>query len=248
MQLLVSAASAADALAAVEGGADVVDAKNPAAGALGSVSSETLRRIVEAVDGARLVTAALGDARETASIREAACGFTSIGARLVKVGFAGVRLRAEVLTLATAAVRGAHDGDVEAGVVLVAYADAEHPALSAMDLLGVASETGAVGVLLDTADKNGPRLTDLVTPSWLADWVGQAHQARLRVAVAGRLRSSDLPMARRAGADIAGVRGAACDGGRNGQVSARHVRDLRAGCRPLVEDAASHRKGVAFIV
>ncbi len=238
MQLLVSAASAPDARAAVDGGADVVDAKNPAAGALGPVSLETMRAIVEAVDGARLVTAALGDARDAASIRADACRFTSLGARLVKVGFAGVHQPDDVVTLATAAVRGARDGDLEAGVVLVAYADAEHPAFSAMELLGVASETGAVGVLLDTADKNGPRLTDLVTPSWLADWVGQAHQARLRVAVAGRLRAGDLPLARRAGADIAGVRGAACDGGRNGQVSARFVRDLSAWCRPLVEDVA----------
>jgi len=238
MQLLVSAASAADARAAVEGGADVVDAKNPAAGALGPVSLETLRGIVEAVNGARLVTAALGDARTAAAIREDARRFTSLGARLVKVGFAGIHQPADVVALATAAVRGARDGDEHAGVVLVAYADAQHPAFSATDLLGVASEVGAAGVLLDTADKSGPRLTDLVTPSWLADWVDRAHQAGLLAAVAGRLRSGDLPVARHAGADIAGVRGAACDGGRSGQVSARSVRDLCAWCRPPVEDVA----------
>jgi uncharacterized protein (UPF0264 family) len=241
MQLLVSAASAADARAAVEGGAHVVDAKNPAAGALGPVSFETLHGIVEAVNGARLVTAALGDAHTATSLRDDARRFTSVGAHLVKVGFAGLHEPCEVVALAAAAVHGAREGQAGAGVVLVAYADAQHPAFSAMDLLGVASEIGAVGVLLDTADKSGPRLTDLVTPSWLADWVGQAHQAGLVAAVAGRLRAGDLPAARRSGADIAGVRGAACDGGRRGQVSARHVRELSAWCTPLVEDQGGSR-------
>jgi uncharacterized protein (UPF0264 family) len=241
MQLLVSAASAADARAAVEGGAHIVDAKNPAAGALGPVSVETLRGIVEGVNGARLVTAALGDARTATSIREDARRFTSAGAHLVKVGFAGIHEPADVVALAAAAVQGARDERTDAGVVLVAYVDAQHPACSAMDLLGVASQIGAVGVLLDTADKSGPRLTDLVTPSWLAEWVGRAHQAGLLAAVAGRLRAGDMPAARRAGADIAGVRGAACEGGRNGQVSARHVRDLSVSCRPLVEDQGGSR-------
>ena len=62
MRLLVSVADAEDARAAVEGGADIVDAKDPAQGALGSVAPATLEAIVHAVDGARPVSAAVGDA------------------------------------------------------------------------------------------------------------------------------------------------------------------------------------------
>ncbi|MFL5577756.1 MAG: (5-formylfuran-3-yl)methyl phosphate synthase, partial [Gemmatimonadaceae bacterium] len=66
MHLLVSVSSAAEAAAALAGGADLVDAKDPSAGALGAVSDGALRGIVAAVSGARPVSAALGDARDEA--------------------------------------------------------------------------------------------------------------------------------------------------------------------------------------
>ena len=47
-----------------------------------------------------------------------------------------------------------------------------------------------------------------------------------QVALAGRLRRTDLAIARDAGADIAGVRGAACEGGRTGTVTSARVREL----------------------
>src|ERR1700693_1567851 len=90
MQLLVSVASAAEASAALAGGADVIDAKDPHAGALGAVSMKVLREIHAAVAGARLVTAALGDAADEAAIERAGCAFATAGAALVKIGFAGI--------------------------------------------------------------------------------------------------------------------------------------------------------------
>ena len=53
MRLLVSVTSAAEASAALAGGADVIDAKDPRRGALGAVSPQTLRAILAAVDDAR---------------------------------------------------------------------------------------------------------------------------------------------------------------------------------------------------
>jgi uncharacterized protein (UPF0264 family) len=52
----------------------------------------------------------------------------------------------------------------------------------------------------------------------------------LLVAVAGKLTATDLPLVRDAGADIAGVRGAACAGGRSGVVSRALVRVLLERC------------------
>jgi HAE1 family hydrophobic/amphiphilic exporter-1 len=62
MRLLVSAAGARDARAAVDGGADIVDAKDPSAGAIAAVTLDVFREIADAVAGRRPVTAALGDA------------------------------------------------------------------------------------------------------------------------------------------------------------------------------------------
>lgn len=228
MRLLVSTASAADAAAALEGGAAFIDAKNPAAGALGAVTCDVFHAIVDAVDGRRPVTAALGDAMSTASVETDARMFALLGAQLVKVGFAEITDVAAVATLARAAIGGARSGG--AGVVLVAYADRVHESVSPLALLDVASSAGAAGVLLDTADKRGPRLTELIPPASLRAWVERAHRQSLTVALAGRLRAGDLPIVREFGADVAGVRGAACTGGRGGVVEAARVRALVDAC------------------
>ncbi len=228
MRLLVSVMDAAEAGAALEGGADVIDAKDPFAGALGAVSRDVLRAIHAAVGGQRLITAALGDATDEAAIERAAREFTA-DAALVKVGFAGIATTGRVAALIAAAVRGARAGShANGGVVAVAYADADRAdGLAPALIMEAAAVAGAAGVLLDTANKGGPGLCDLIAPAALAAWVSRAHQAGLQVALAGRLTADDLPLVRDAGADIAGVRGAACKGGRTGRVSADKVRLLR---------------------
>jgi uncharacterized protein (UPF0264 family) len=225
MFLLVSVANPADAAAALAGGADLIDAKNPAAGALGAVSPETVREIHATVAGARPVTAALGDAADEAAIERAAREFAAAGALFVKVGFAGIGSPARAMALTAAAVRGAGGS----GVVAVAYADAAGAgSLSPAALLEVAARADARGLLLDTADKSGPGLCALQSPLVLARLVADAHAAGLFIAMAGKLEASDLPVVRDTGADIAGVRGAACLGGRTGVTSAERVRVLRA--------------------
>jgi (5-formylfuran-3-yl)methyl phosphate synthase len=231
MRLLVSAATAADAAAALEGGADFIDAKDPSAGALGAVTPDTFAAIVAGVGAARPVTAALGDAGSPASVEADARMFAALGATLVKIGISHSASVADAQAIARGAVRGARAGSAGTGVVLVAYADMPHAPVSPMALLDVASAAGAAGVLLDTVDKRGPRLTQLATLAWLTEWTGHAHHRSLSVALAGRLLAEDLPIARRCGADVAGVRGAACEGGRSGRIRAEAVRGLRSMCR-----------------
>ena len=70
--------------------------------------------------------------------------FASLGASLVKLGFDGITVPSDASALADAAVNGARRHD--AGVVLVAYADRTHEAVSPAALLDVASSAGAAGV------------------------------------------------------------------------------------------------------
>ena len=229
MRLLVSVAHAADAAAALGGGADLIDAKDPAGGPLAAVTLDTFGAIVAAVAGARPVTAALGNAADEDVIERAARDFGQAGARFVKIGFAGIASGDRVGVLAKAAVRGARAGSSgQCGVVAVAFADADRAvSLAPFALVAEAARAGAKGLLLDTADKSGPGLRDLMEAAALAAFVSSVREAGLFVALAGRLTAGDLPFVRDAGADIAGVRGAACDGGRGGQVSADRVRQLQ---------------------
>ena len=231
MRLLVSVSDGDEAAAALAGGADIIDAKDPAAGPLGAVAIAMLRQIGAAVGAARFVTAAIGDAAEKGAVEWAAFASATAGARLVKVGFAGTGDRLTVEALLRAAIRGASAGCDRCGVVAVAYADADRAASISPDLLiDAAAAAGASGILLDTANKSGPGLRRLVTLEALTAWVKSARQRGLMVALAGRLELDDLDFVREAGADVAGVRGAACDGGREGRISEEMVRALRSAC------------------
>jgi uncharacterized protein (UPF0264 family) len=224
MRLLVSVRRAEEALAALAGGADIVDAKEPDAGALGPVSIDDLRAIVAAVRGATLVTGALGDATDEAAIERDAAAFVEAGAALVKVGLAGVEDLDRASRLLAAAARGAGPHRV----IAVAYGD--HEAVNAVppfDVLALAARERLAGVLLDTADKSGAGLATLVPPTALAQWVRSARRAGLLVALAGQVTLEQIDSIQTLGADIVGVRGAACEGGRGGHVAAAKVRLLK---------------------
>ncbi len=230
MQLLVSVRNAQEAQCALEGGADVIDAKEPLAGALGPVSLPTFRTIVTAVASQRPVSAALGEVRDQQNAERNALEFARAGAAFVKIGFAGSTSEALVEALMTAAAAGASTGGSQ--LVAVAYADcACVGALPPDRILDVAVRSGAHGILLDTVRKDGPSLPELSSLAHLAAWAGRARSAGLFTAIAGRLRLGDLPIMVESGADIVGVRGAACDNGRNGSVNAERVRGLRTALR-----------------
>lgn len=252
MRLLISVASEAEARAALDGGADIIDAKDPARGPLGAVSMTALREIVRAVDGRLPVSAALGDASDEKTVALAARRAAAERLAYVKLGFAGIADVDRVESLIYAAVQGAGIVSASAGVIAVGYADASRPAVASLSpwwLVEAAERAGAVGVLLDTAMKHGAEWRDgcgsslfrVMTQAHVAEWVRHAHQADLTVAVAGGLAGSDLAVLRALGADVVGVRGAACEeGDRLGRLSRANVATLaRAAGRRRWPSAAS---------
>ena len=223
MRLLVSVRNAVEAAAALAGGADIIDAKEPLNGPLGAVPADVLHEIVAAVGGAAPVSAALGDVHEDDVVGHARSA-RQAGVTFVKVGFAWSRRRRGLIDDVLRLARSIDD----APLVLVPYADfdvADAPAPA--ELLAVADHVTLAGILLDTYDKDGPGLTSLMPASTLASFIGRAKKPGRFVAVAGRLTLEDIATVQRAGADIAGFRGAACDGGRCGIVTAERVAALR---------------------
>jgi (5-formylfuran-3-yl)methyl phosphate synthase len=230
MQLLISVRNREEALAAFQGGADIIDAKDPSAGALGAVSLSMFASIADCIAGQVPVTAALGDAEDEGSIEERARAFGQAGTAFVKVGFAGIDSQARVSLLLAAARRGA--SATAAALVAVAYADHDRVAALSPDLIvAAAADAGAQGVLLDTATKQGVGLLQLVDETQLRAWVQGVRSRGMFAALAGQLRACDLDLVRSLGANIAGVRGAACDGDRNGRINAGKVRGLSGQAR-----------------
>jgi len=211
MRLLVSVRGPVEARAALAGGADVIDAKDPARGALGAVSAERLAAIRRTVGAARPVSAALGDAHDEVTVAAAAAA--AAGAAFLKLGFGGVTSEARAQRLARAARR---DAGAATALVLVAYADWRRATSLAPDhLLAVAVETGAAGLFA------------LVSPDAVAACVAAVRAAGLFAALAGSLSGADFATARAVGAELVGVRGAACVGGRKGRVSEARVAALQ---------------------
>jgi uncharacterized protein (UPF0264 family) len=231
VHLLVSVSNVSEAEAALAGGADIVDAKDPAHGALGAVNLEVFRRICGACATRVPVTAALGDTNTLAAVESQARAFAAAGATLVKVGFAAPMSRAGIATMLAAAARGAAAGAGPTGVVAVAYADwMKVSSADPEDILSAACSAGAAGILLDTADKNGPGLRALMTEAEMAQWIAQAREAGLLIAAAGQLRAGDLDWLAQLGVEVAGVRGAACESGRTSRITPALVASLQARC------------------
>jgi uncharacterized protein (UPF0264 family) len=238
MRLLVSLRAADEVAAALAGGANIIDAKEPAHGSLGPVDPAVLQAISSRVPSSVPFSIALGDFTDPAAVPRAvraACRVRRHGPMYLKLGFAGERSAAGVSTLISAALREAHPAP-RAVIVPVAYADSVNASsLPPEDTLSAAIRAAAGAFLVDTYNKDGRRLLDWVDLDRLRSLAQRARAASMVFGLAGSL---DLEAVEQVAglADVVGVRGAACRGGRAGTVDAALVRSLRerleAGPRP----------------
>jgi uncharacterized protein (UPF0264 family) len=231
MELLVSVRSAAEVGAALTGGADIIDAKEPGRGPLGAVSPEVLGEIVARVPRQVSVSVALGDhsnPEEVVSVVTSLKLSRRPAPLYLKLGFAGVRSEDRIERMIVTAVAAASESAAVPRVIAVAYADASRAGTAPPDSIRwLATRAGAAGILLDTHTKDGIGLLRWMEPEPLKLWVGKARGAGLITALAGGLRLDDLELAFAASPDVLGVRGSACTGGRGGRVNPLQVRALR---------------------
>jgi uncharacterized protein (UPF0264 family) len=232
MRLLVSVTDAEEARVAAAAGVDIVDVKNPAEGSLGAPGPGMIERVREAVPPERPVSAAIGDLPNlpgTAAL--AALGAARSGAAYVKVGLWGASTEDDAVAVLRAVAEAVGGG---ASVIAAAYADAERVSSRPLPpgaLVAAARRAGVGGCLLDTAVKDGRGLLEWLSADALSALVADAHAAGLEMALAGALRAEDLTAVRATGADIAGVRSAACrDGRRTAPLDADRIAGLRALC------------------
>lgn len=228
MRLLVSVTDADEALAAVRGGAHLIDVKNPGEGALGAGAPATIRAVRRAVPAHLAVSAALGDMPAlpgTAAL--AAVGAAAAGAGLVKVGLYGARTPAEALALLRGVREALSAFAPEVAPVACAYADAlAIGALPPALLPEVAAAAGCAGAMVDTFTKGpGSSLFRHMPPAQAAAFLAACRAAGLMTALAGSLAGADLDLAASLGPDIVGIRAAACASGdrKNGRVEAGAV-------------------------
>ncbi len=229
MKLLVSPINLKEALEAIEGGADIIDVKNPREGSLGASYPWIIREIKDALPPGMELSAPLGDMDYkpgTASL--AALGLAKLGVDYIKVGLYGIRDVEEALDMGMHIVKSVEG--TGAKVVLAGYADYRFTgSVNPLDLPSVAQECGAHGVMIDTARKNGKTLLDHISAKELDVFTRDAHSGDVLVALAGSLGPKDIQMLRGIDFDIIGVRGAVCSNGDRvkGNITADKVKELK---------------------
>jgi uncharacterized protein (UPF0264 family) len=213
--LLVSVRNAAEAEAALSGGATLIDVKEPRRGALGRAADATIAAVVRSVAGRSLVSAALGELMEGESLPGVA------GLAFVKWGLAGAQVDwRQRLAAQAAQLEGSK-------AVAVAYADWERaaaPRPEAVATFAIEADCGAF--LLDTWKKDGRTLLDWLPIERIAVLCHECRAEGVPVALAGSLNAAHIETLRPLAPTWFAVRGAVCVAGRETAVHSERVRRL----------------------
>jgi uncharacterized protein (UPF0264 family) len=208
--LLASVRSSEEAFDAALAGADLIDLKEPDAGALGGVSIGEITRIVDMLRAkypVKPISATIGDVPTEALER--------IAARVIEVSNTGVDYVKVGVTPGPAARRCLVDlASLPAAVVPVLLCDGGID----VDLARFAAEQGFAGIVFDTAMKDGRTIFDCVDMDMLKECLRAAGARGAMTGLAGSLRWAQLGMIRELAPDIAGFRTALCEDGRTGRL------------------------------
>lgn len=246
-RLLVSVRNAGEARAAVEGGASIVDIKEPANGPLGragfEVESDVLRTLRQCAGRLSAyeppVSVALGELLEG--------GFDCSvprGVSLYKTGLSGCDGQVEWRSLLDRLQASIRREAGSASLVAVAYADFKRAGSPLPGhVLDYATDRGLGFLLIDTFVKGHGGLRAFLAEDSLRDLIDRAHAGGVRVALAGSLRSEDVPLLVDLGADVIAVRGAACAASRReGPVEAERVAELASRIRSAAGSMAKREQ------
>lgn len=218
-RLLVSVRNRSEAAAAFDGGADVIDVKEPGQGSLGAASPDVWQAIQQLFSrsgkseftGNPQVTlsAAMGELIDFANrpLVTALAGF-----HFAKIGLAGC---SRIPDWRQRWDRWMQVLPRETDPVAVTYADYRSSnAPTPSQVIAAASDAGIRMLLIDTHNKNAGDLFAAMTAEELRDVVAQSRAHNLMLALAGSLQLSTLPKALTFEPELVAVRGAVCRGGR----------------------------------
>ncbi|MFL9961846.1 (5-formylfuran-3-yl)methyl phosphate synthase [Paraburkholderia sediminicola] len=213
--LLASVRSNDEAFDAARAGAELIDLKEPNAGALGGLSIGEITNIARQLRArypVKPISAAIGDVPADA--------FDEIAARVIEVSDAGIDYVKVGVARGPSARRCLEQlADLPATVVPVLLCD------SGMDdeLVAHTAALGFAGVMFDTAGKDGSTLFDHVDIGTLARWLRLTREHGAMGGIAGALGWAQLEQIRALAPDVAGFRTALCADGRRSRLDPQRV-------------------------
>ena len=227
MKLLVSPINVHEAVISDQGGADIIDVKNPREGSLGANFPWVIQEIRSHVK--KPLSATIGDFNYkpgTASL--AALGAAAAGAQYIKVGLYDIHTDTEALDVMSSVVKSVKAFDKNCIVVASGYSD--HARIGSIDPLRlppVAKKAGIDVIMVDTGVKDGKSTFDFMDHKTLGKFIVSAHDNGLQCALAGSIKFKDIEPLQELKPDIIGVRGLVCGGNRNDGIRAELVTQLK---------------------
>jgi uncharacterized protein (UPF0264 family) len=230
--MLASVRSLDEALIALEGGADLIDLKEPSRGALGALDHAAVRICTQAIGGRRPVSATIGDipSMDPPSMAVAVKRIAGTGVDFIKIGFFAHR---QAIDCARALAEMARD----TRLVAVIFADepwnlkpvAPGRGNDLIDLTDALARAGFAGAMLDTAHKTGKRLRDWRDMDELGQFIDRVRGLGLLSGLAGSLHQEDIATLLELAPDYLGFRGALCaDGDRKQTIDNHALSHVRA--------------------
>lgn len=230
--LLVSVVNREEAEAASGGGADIIDIKNPAEGPLGAPRPGTIAAICKAMENRQPVSVALGEfPGKPCAAALAAAGAAKFKPDFLKIAFTADTAGNEIVfTLQEIRQGVVAGGNAPIPLVAVAYADTLPSARWTLaEFTALVQAGGGAGCLVDTQEKKGVSLVNILSNEELVSFIDNCHALGLFSGLAGSLRFDDIMLLRSIAPDIIGVRSAVCGGDRlRGQVTIDQVQKLKA--------------------
>ncbi|HIH40398.1 MAG TPA: (5-formylfuran-3-yl)methyl phosphate synthase [Halobacteria archaeon] len=229
MRLLVSPRDVEEAKSAVEGGADIIDVKNPKEGSLGANFPWIIREIRRVVPKDIPLSATIGDfcfKPGTASL--AALGAVTSGADYIKIGLYGITTKDEAIDMVYSVSRSIKEYDHDKKVVIAAYSDFERiGSISPLLLPEICTGYDVDVVMVDTGIKDGRSTLEFMPIDTIKTFINKSHSNGFEVAIAGSLSADDIERLTSLDPDIIGVRGIVCGGDRNADIDKNLVKALK---------------------
>lgn len=227
-QLLVSVRDGVEALAALRGGAALIDVKEPRHGPLGRPTHGQLLDVARAVQQRAALSTALGELNDHGDCQPNHCLPFDIPGdfAFAKLGLAGAAEDAGWTAGWKAICRRLPAWVSPVGVIYADWQASQAPRPA--QVLRHAARLGCRGVLVDTWTKSGCDLFTFISRDELFRLVDRIRHMNMFCVVAGSLNLKTLPIVLPSRPDFIAVRGAVCCGGRTGSVDESLVGQLAA--------------------
>ena len=204
--LLISVCTLDEAKIALAQGANIIDLKNPHAGALGALPLADIRSIVahiklQPMTQKILTSATLGDLpMQAEQWLPQLDQVIATGVDIIKIGFFATEDYEGCMQALLPYTQAGHQ------LIAVMFAEITYPD----SLLADIKQAGFLGVMLDTQIKNGLSLFDHFSAKQAREFAKQVAAQSLLFGLAGSLRDSHLVAAKNLQPNFIGFRGGVC--------------------------------------